>query len=69
MEINGKGAMVVGGASGMARSTAEALREAGAEVAILDRGGRRDHRHRVGRGVRRQIGQVAYTAVRPALPQ
>src|SRR3954447_11810696 len=36
MEISGKRAMVVGGASGMARATAEALREAGAEVAILD---------------------------------
>ena len=36
MEITGKRAMVVGGASGMARATAEALREAGAEVAILD---------------------------------
>jgi NAD(P)-dependent dehydrogenase (short-subunit alcohol dehydrogenase family) len=36
MEIDGKGAMVVGGASGMARATAERLREQGAEVAILD---------------------------------
>src|SRR5438874_36994 len=36
MHIRGKGAMVVGGASGMARATAEALREAGADVAILD---------------------------------
>lgn len=36
MDIDGKGAMVVGGASGMARATAEALRAAGAEVAILD---------------------------------
>ncbi|HEX7131782.1 MAG TPA: SDR family oxidoreductase [Iamia sp.] len=36
MEIDGKGAMVVGGASGMARATAERLREHGAEVAILD---------------------------------
>jgi NAD(P)-dependent dehydrogenase (short-subunit alcohol dehydrogenase family) len=36
MEIRGKRAMVVGGASGMARATAEALRDAGAEVAILD---------------------------------
>ncbi|MGW0808963.1 SDR family oxidoreductase [Nonomuraea sp. NPDC002799] len=36
MEIAGKKAMVVGGASGMARATAELLREKGAEVAILD---------------------------------
>ena len=36
MEISGKRAMVVGGASGMARATADALRAAGAEVAILD---------------------------------
>jgi NAD(P)-dependent dehydrogenase (short-subunit alcohol dehydrogenase family) len=36
MQIEGSGAMVVGGASGMARATAEALRERGAAVAILD---------------------------------
>jgi NAD(P)-dependent dehydrogenase (short-subunit alcohol dehydrogenase family) len=36
MQINGKRAMVVGGASGMARATAEMLRKAGAEVSILD---------------------------------
>ena len=36
MQIQGKAAMVVGGASGMARATAEMLREAGADVAILD---------------------------------
>src|SRR6476620_7737128 len=36
MQIKGKAAMVVGGASGMARATAEALREAGADFAILD---------------------------------
>ncbi|MEO9166094.1 MAG: SDR family oxidoreductase [Aquihabitans sp.] len=36
MDIEGKRAMVVGGASGMARATAEQLREHGAEVAILD---------------------------------
>lgn len=37
MEIAGKKAMVVGGASGMARSTAELLAERGAQVAIVDR--------------------------------
>ena len=45
MEISGKRAMVVGGASGMARATAEALREAGAEVtgvAVLVNRGARD---------------------------
>jgi NAD(P)-dependent dehydrogenase (short-subunit alcohol dehydrogenase family) len=36
VEINGKKAVVVGGASGMARATAELLREKGADVAILD---------------------------------
>ncbi len=36
MEISGKKAVIVGGASGMARASAEMLRERGAEVAILD---------------------------------
>jgi NAD(P)-dependent dehydrogenase (short-subunit alcohol dehydrogenase family) len=36
MEIAGKKAAVVGGASGMARATAELLHERGASVAILD---------------------------------
>jgi NAD(P)-dependent dehydrogenase (short-subunit alcohol dehydrogenase family) len=36
MNIQGKGAVVVGGASGMARATAEMLAERGAKVAILD---------------------------------
>jgi NAD(P)-dependent dehydrogenase (short-subunit alcohol dehydrogenase family) len=36
MEITGRGAVVVGGASGMARATAELLTERGARVAILD---------------------------------
>ena len=39
MEINGKKAVVVGGASGMGRATAELLAERGADVAILDREG------------------------------
>jgi NAD(P)-dependent dehydrogenase (short-subunit alcohol dehydrogenase family) len=37
MEIAGKSAVVVGGASGMARASAELLVERGASVAILDR--------------------------------
>lgn len=37
MEISGKKAIVVGGASGFGRATAEALVKAGASVAILDR--------------------------------
>ncbi|GGL15787.1 SDR family NAD(P)-dependent oxidoreductase [Nocardia jinanensis] len=37
MEINGKGAIVVGGASGMGKASAQALAAAGARVAILDR--------------------------------
>lgn len=37
MNITGKKAVVVGGASGMGRATAEALAAAGAKVAILDR--------------------------------
>jgi NAD(P)-dependent dehydrogenase (short-subunit alcohol dehydrogenase family) len=36
MDINGKKAVVVGGASGMAKSSAEMLRERGASIAILD---------------------------------
>jgi NAD(P)-dependent dehydrogenase (short-subunit alcohol dehydrogenase family) len=36
VEINGKKTVVVGGASGMARATAERLSERGAQVAILD---------------------------------
>ena len=37
MEIAGKKAIVVGGASGMAKAAAELLVEDGASVAILDR--------------------------------
>ncbi|MGH3580939.1 MAG: SDR family NAD(P)-dependent oxidoreductase [Mycobacterium sp.] len=37
MEISGKKAIVVGGASGFGRATAEALAKRGASVAILDR--------------------------------
>ncbi len=36
MEIQGKKAVIVGGASGMARASAELLKEKGADVAILD---------------------------------
>jgi NAD(P)-dependent dehydrogenase (short-subunit alcohol dehydrogenase family) len=36
MDIKGKGAVIVGGASGMARATAEQLSARGAQVAILD---------------------------------
>jgi NAD(P)-dependent dehydrogenase (short-subunit alcohol dehydrogenase family) len=36
MEIRGKKAMIVGGASGMARATAERLHQAGADIAIVD---------------------------------
>jgi NAD(P)-dependent dehydrogenase (short-subunit alcohol dehydrogenase family) len=36
MDIDGKKAVIVGGASGMARASAEMLRERGASVAILD---------------------------------
>jgi NAD(P)-dependent dehydrogenase (short-subunit alcohol dehydrogenase family) len=39
MEINGKKVVVIGGASGMGRATAELLHERGAEVAIFDREG------------------------------
>ena len=36
MEIQGKKAVIAGGASGMAKATAELLHEKGADVAILD---------------------------------
>jgi len=36
VEIKGKKAVIVGGASGMAKSTAELLRQKGADIAILD---------------------------------
>jgi NAD(P)-dependent dehydrogenase (short-subunit alcohol dehydrogenase family) len=39
MEINGLRAMIVGGASGMARATAERIAAGGGKVAILDREG------------------------------
>jgi NAD(P)-dependent dehydrogenase (short-subunit alcohol dehydrogenase family) len=39
VELNGLKAMVVGGASGMARATAERIAAAGGAVAILDRAG------------------------------
>ena len=39
MEIKGKKAIVVGGASGMGRATAHALADRGATVAVLDRPG------------------------------
>ncbi|BBY29110.1 SDR family NAD(P)-dependent oxidoreductase [Mycolicibacterium sediminis] len=38
MEISGKKAIVVGGASGFGKATAESLAQRGADVAILDRG-------------------------------
>jgi NAD(P)-dependent dehydrogenase (short-subunit alcohol dehydrogenase family) len=37
MELNGKKAMVVGGASGMAKASAELLKDRGVAIAILDR--------------------------------
>src|SRR3954462_3634398 len=37
MEIEGKKAVIVGGASGFGRATAEALAKRGASVAVLDR--------------------------------
>ncbi|ORB86149.1 3-hydroxy-2-methylbutyryl-CoA dehydrogenase [Mycobacterium kansasii] len=37
MEISGKKVVVIGGASGMGRATAELLAERGAQVAVLDR--------------------------------
>jgi NAD(P)-dependent dehydrogenase (short-subunit alcohol dehydrogenase family) len=36
VDINGKKAVIVGGASGMARASAEMLKERGAQIAILD---------------------------------
>jgi NAD(P)-dependent dehydrogenase (short-subunit alcohol dehydrogenase family) len=39
MEINGKKVVVIGGASGMGRASAELLADRGADVAVLDREG------------------------------
>ncbi len=39
MEINGKKVVVIGGASGMGRASAELLAQRGADVAVLDREG------------------------------
>ena len=39
MEISGKKVVVIGGASGMGRASAELLAERGADVAVLDREG------------------------------
>ena len=39
MEISGKKVVVIGGASGMGRASAELLHERGAQVAVLDREG------------------------------
>ena len=39
MEINGKKVVVIGGASGMGRASAELLAARGASVAVLDREG------------------------------
>jgi NAD(P)-dependent dehydrogenase (short-subunit alcohol dehydrogenase family) len=39
MEINGKKVVVIGGASGMGRASAELLHERGADVVVLDREG------------------------------
>src|SRR5439155_24508415 len=36
MEIQGKKAVIVGGASGMAKASAELLKERGADIAIVD---------------------------------
>src|SRR5512139_190251 len=54
MKISGKTAMVVGGASGMARATAEMLVREGARVAILDRPGSQGEEvaTTIGRGTR-----------------
>ena len=56
MEIQGKKAVIVGGASGMAKASAELLHQKGADIAILDlpehgRGrGRQGTRRHVPRG-------------------
>ena len=56
MEIKGKLAVVVGGASGMGRATAELLAARGAHVAILDRPGG------AGKEVASTIGGTFYEA-------
>lgn len=54
MDITGKKAIVVGGASGMGRATAEALAAKGATVAVLDREGS------AGKEVATAIGGIFY---------
>ncbi|QIV80270.1 SDR family NAD(P)-dependent oxidoreductase [Mycolicibacterium frederiksbergense] len=56
MEISGKKAVVVGGASGFGRATVEALAKRGASVAILDRGQSK------GKEVAEQVGGSFYEA-------
>ena len=46
MEINGKKVVVIGGASGMGRASAELLHARGASVAIFDREGSTARRSR-----------------------
>ena len=59
MNINGKKAVVVGGASGMARATAEQLSECGAQVAILDLPTSAFHaRHQLGSALEARIPQA-----------
>src|SRR5690349_14867627 len=54
MELEGRGAIVTGGASGIGRAVAELLREQGAQVAVFDRDGDG------ARAVAGALGGVAY---------
>ncbi|MBV6756165.1 SDR family NAD(P)-dependent oxidoreductase [Rhodococcus opacus] len=56
MDIQGKNAVVVGGASGMGKATATALAAAGATVAILDREGS------AGKEIAKELNGIYYPA-------
>ena len=71
MEINGKKVVVIGGASGMGRATAELLAERGADVAVFDREGSdgktvaEGHRRRVLSGRRHRLHRAPRRRCRP----
>ena len=66
MEISGKKVVVVGGASGFGRASAELLASHGAEVAILDREG--SDGKAVAAGLGRSSPSTSPTSPKPRKP-